>query len=120
MAKFKVEAGDFIAEEHGWLMKDGRLRLPVEKGSVPRYEHISLSRLETVEAATEESVKRLGGTVGWGLAGAVVLGPVGLLAGLLAGGKKKRVTFIAVLDDGRKFMATGSHKDYIKMRAATF
>ena len=119
MAKFKVEAGDFIAEEHGWLTWDDRLRLPVEKGSA-RYELISLSRLETVEAATEESVKRLGGTVGWGLAGAVVLGPVGLLAGLLAGGKKKRVTFIAVLDDGRKFMATGSHKDYIKMQAATF
>src|SRR3546814_10870207 len=47
-----------------------------------------------LEPASEESVKRIGGTLGWGAAGALVLGPVGLLAGLLAGGRGTEVTFV--------------------------
>lgn len=76
--------------------------------------------LETIEKATEESVKRLAGTLGWGFAGAFFLGPVGMIAGALAGGNKRRVTFIAVLADGRKFMATGKPKAFVKMQAAAF
>ncbi len=57
-------------------------------------ETIPITELETVEVATEESVKKLGGTVGWGAAGALILGPVGLLAGLLLGGKRKKLLFL--------------------------
>ena len=76
--------------------------------------------LRSIEVATEESVKRAGGTVGWGLAGAALLGPVGLLAGLLAGGRGKDVTFIAQLKDGRRLMATTDAGTYKKLAAATF
>jgi hypothetical protein len=57
---------------------------------------------------------------GWGIVGAVLLGPVGLLAGLLAGGRGKDVTFVGVHKDGRKFFATTDSKTYTKISAALF
>ena len=81
---------------------------------------INLSDLETVDIATEENVKKIGGTVGWGVVGAALLGPVGLLAGLLAGGRGKEVTFVARLKDGRKFLATTDAGSYKKIAAAVF
>ena len=70
--------------------------------------------------ATEENVKRLVGTIGWGAVGAALLGPVGLLAGLLAGGRGKSVTFVCKLKDGRRFLASAPSKVYIQMSAAIF
>ena len=70
--------------------------------------------------ATEDNVKRLGGTVGWGVVGATLLGPVGLLAGLLLGGKGKDVTFIMKLKDGRKLLGTVDGKTYTKLNALIF
>ena len=73
-----------------------------------------------MEVASEESVKRIGGTLGWGAAGMLALGPVGLLAGLLLGGKKKEVTFVAKVKDGRKLLGTTDHKTFTKLKAAAF
>ena len=119
-AMFKIEAGDFLAGGAGSLTL-GTLALPVKRGLLfDKLERMPGSELAEVEIASEESVKRIGGTVGWGLAGGVLLGPVGLLAGLLAGGNKKRVTFVARLKDGRKFLATGQQADFVKMQAEAF
>lgn len=79
-----------------------------------------VGELESVEAATEESVKRIGGTVGWGVVGATLLGPVGLLAGLLMGGRGKDVTFVARFKDGKKLLATTDSKTFTKLQALTF
>lgn len=76
--------------------------------------------LESISMASEEEVKRTGGTLGWGAAGAVLLGPVGLLAGLLLGGKSKNVTFVAVFKDGKKMLATTDTKSFTKMQALVF
>lgn len=118
MGNIKVLAGDFLkggdsnyssgsfalkTEEHFWI------------GEI-----IPLDQLDTIDIATEESVKKIGGTVGWGVAGAVILGPVGLLAGLLLGGKKKEVTFVAKFKDGRKLMASTDSKTFTKLQAAIF
>lgn len=81
---------------------------------------ISDNELEIVEIATEESVKRIGGTIGWGAVGAVILGPVGLLAGLLLGGKKKEITFVARFKDGKKIFASTDSKTFTKLQAITF
>ena len=83
-------------------------------------EAIPFTNLEEVEVATEDSVKKVGGTIGWGAAGAVMLGPVGLLAGLLLGGKGKEVTFVAKFKDGRKLLATTDGKTFAKIQAAVF
>lgn len=87
MAKVKVLAGDFL--EGDGQCSWGSLTLKTKEHSWVG-ETIPLNQLDTVDIATEESVKKIGGTVGWGAAGAVILGPVGLLAGLLLGGRKKK------------------------------
>jgi hypothetical protein len=117
MAKITVHAGDFLKGEG--QLSFGSIVLKTEDhpwvGEV-----IPLSKLEMVDTASEENVKKLGGTIGWGAAGAVLLGPVGLLAGLLLGGRKKEVTFVAKFKDGRKLLATTDSSTYTKLTAAVF
>ena len=117
MATIKVLAGDFI--EGTGQLSWGSLILKTKEHNFLG-ETISLTELDTVDIATEENVKKIGGTVGWGVAGAVILGPVGLLAGLLLGGKNKEVTFVAKFKDGRKLMATADSKTFTKLQAAVF
>jgi hypothetical protein len=97
----------------------GSFSLP-KKGGWGGFEGIHGSQLAEVEPASEDNVKRLGGTIGWGAAGAVLLGPVGLLAGLLAGGRGKDVTFVAKFKDGRRLLATTDSKTFTKIRALVF
>ena len=78
------------------------------------------NRLAVVEVASEESVKRIGGAAGWGAVGALALGPVGLLAGVILGGRSKDVTFIATFKDGRKMLATTDSKTFTKLQALVF
>ena len=110
MARITAHAGDFGKGAGEFFF--GSVSLPKGK--------FQLTELSEVEVATEEAVKRAGGTVGWGAAGLVVLGPVGLLAGLLLGGKGKDVTFVAKFKDGRKLLATTDSKSFIKIKAAVF
>ena len=65
-----------------------------------------------VEVATEESARR------WGLgaAGLVLMGPLGLLGALAT---KKKITFLATLKDGRKFLATAGQKIHQTILGAT-
>ena len=117
MSSIKVLAGDFLEGkgEYSW----GSLTLKTEEHSWVG-ETISLDQLDTVDIATEESIKKIGGTVGWGAAGAIILGPVGLLAGLLLGGKKKEIIFVAKFKDGRKLMGQTDNKTFTKLQAAAF
>lgn len=108
---FKIHGGDFISgivDTNQYVY--GFFLLKV-KGKLFR-EKIPISFVMNLEIATEESVKKLGGTLGWGLVGGALLGPLGLLVGLLAGGKRNDVTFICIFRDGRKFIATVSLKLY--------
>lgn len=116
MAKVVVHAGDWPKGKGDYMW--GSIQLPIA-GSWKK-DLISVSELATVELATEDSVKRVGGTVGWGAAGAVLLGPVGLLAGLLLGGRGKDITFVATFKDGRKLLATTDSKTFTKLQAAVF
>jgi hypothetical protein len=81
-------------------------------------EQIPMSQIEILEQASEENVKKIGVSLGWGLAGAVALGPVGLLAGLLLGGKKTEITFFSKFKDGRKLVATVDSKTWARIVAA--
>lgn len=114
----KIHAGDFTSAELGMF---GTITLKTKKtGWGMPGETMNLKDLASVEEASEESVKKVGGTVGWGVAGAVVLGPVGLLAGLLLGGRGKEITFVAQLKDGRKMLATTDSKTFTKLKASIF
>lgn len=118
MAKLTIHAGDWPAGA-GSLTGD-LFVLPKKPNATFSLESVQLRELSSVEVASEDSVRRAGGTIGWGAAGAVLLGPVGLLAGLLAGGRGKDVTFVATFKDGRRLMATTDSKAFTKLRAATF
>ncbi|MFT8450671.1 MAG: hypothetical protein ABF675_00470 [Zymomonas mobilis] len=114
---FEIHAGDFKkGMHHQFVGKNLQLK---HEGKFIR-EAVPLSQIANVEVASEESVKRLGGSVGWGITGGFLLGPVGLLAGLLVGGQGKNVTFVCKLKDGRKFMATAPSKVFTALSAATF
>ncbi|MDR1063028.1 MAG: hypothetical protein LBL48_03725 [Azoarcus sp.] len=117
MAKVTVHAGDFLKGEGQFNFGSLTLKTVAHPWMG---ETILTTQLETVEVASEESVKKIGGTIGWGAAGALILGPVGLLAGLLLGGKKKEITFVARFKDGRKLLATTDSATYTKLQAAVF
>ena len=110
LGSIKVHAGDFGKCSAHFMLGS----LVVEK------EVIKPSEIEEVSIATEETVKRIGGAVGWGIAGGLLLGPAGLLAGLLLGGKSKEATFVLKLRDGRKILGTTDSETYTKLMAATF
>ncbi len=115
MSKVTVHAGDFEGE--GIVVSKS---LYIKSKATNKKESILFQQFETVDIASEDTVKKAGGTIGWGAVGALTLGPVGMLAGLLLGGKKKEVTFVATLKDGRKLMATTNNKSFVQLQAAVF
>lgn len=84
--------------------------------------------VKSAELQTEESLKKLAGSAGWGFTGAIVggllTGGVGLLvgglAGVLSGGNKTEVCFLCELEDGRKFLAITDKKTYQSILAVLF
>lgn len=118
MASINIHAGDFPKGSAKLMFST--ITFPWQAGDGILGKTVQLSELDEIDKASEESVKRLGGTVGWGVVGAALLGPVGLLAGLLAGGKGTDVTFVAKLKDGRKFLATTDAKTFTKLQASLF
>ena len=77
------------------------------------------SDLTKIEVKTEESAKHLAQTLGWAIAGRLVMGPLGLLAGATMGGNRKNVCAMCELSDGRKFLAIMDSKIFQQMLAAT-
>jgi hypothetical protein len=122
MGKIRVHAGDFMPGDH--TAAGGRIafRLAASQRQPrgPTEELVSFVQLARVEIASEESVKKLWGTVALGAAGAIVLGPLGMIAGALVGGRSKEVTFVAALTDGRKFLATTDQSTFVLLQAAAF
>jgi hypothetical protein len=120
MLKFKALAGDFRKDgNHQFLAAKNSFYLQKD-GWWPRFESVELSELEEIVLASEENVKKLWGSAAMGIAGAALLGPIGLLAGVLAGGNKKEVVFICKFKDGRKLMAKSKSKTFQAIQQALF
>lgn len=83
-------------------------------------EKLPASEIAELEVASEESMKRMGGAIGWGIVGGLALGGIGALAGVLAGGRSKEVTFICKFKDGRKLLATTDSKTFTEIQSACF
>ena len=124
MANIQIHAGDFTKGKGVISANDMAFSFTAAwapgDGLLGKSNTFTKHDVEEVSVATEESVKRVGGTVGWGAVGALTLGPVGLLAGLLLGGKGKDVTFIMKFKDGRKMLATTDSKTFTKLAAMVF
>lgn len=115
MYSFKVTAGDVRTGD--WLFNPKYLK---EVGLPFRQEKIPLDQIETIESVDELQQKKAAGTLGAGLAGGLLLGPLGAVGGMLVGGNKSTVRFVCYLKDGRKFLAETSAKDWGRIRAVTF
>lgn len=109
----KFLAGDFGAGK-GCILTGGKIRIPNGSMDFP------IRTISSIDIATEENVRRVGGTVGWGITGAALFGPAGLIAGAIIGGQAKEVTFVAQLNDGKRFLARTSSKAYETILASTF
>lgn len=111
MAKVVVIAGDFLQEEGEYL--HGAFTLKTSRNRSPGVK-VPISSFKSLEVATEESSKNISRAIGMGLAGALILGPVGAIAGYLLAGEKTEVTFMATLKGGRELLAatdSGTFKD---------
>jgi len=83
-------------------------------------EKINVSSVIEIDLASTENVSSLFGSLAGGAVGGMILGPVGLLAGLLTGGQKQRVTFVCKFKDGRKFLGSTDSKTWTAIMAARF
>ncbi|MEA4833825.1 MAG: hypothetical protein VB133_01615 [Anaeromusa sp.] len=112
----EIIGGD-ISEKYVYTSAFGSCLLSRATGLF-KTESIDLAEMmqETI-LVTEENKSSFIGKAKWGLIGGIALGPIGLLAGVVAGGKKKEICFIGRLKDGREFMAISDIKTYQKLAA---
>ena len=115
MAKVKVHAANFPYLEI--TMNSGAFFICTKLLQISG-ECVLASKILSIETASEDSVKKVGGSLGWGVVGAALIGPVGAIAGIILGGNKKDVTFVVEFEDGRKLMGTSDSKSYQKVIAA--
>lgn len=109
MADITVLAGDFLQGDGEY--QNGVFTL---RTSLNRWPGITLplTAFKTLEIANEESINNVKDAIGFGIAGAMLLGPIGAIAGFMLAGKETEVTFIATLKDGRKLLAAVDSTTY--------
>ncbi|MEM9043532.1 MAG: hypothetical protein AAGC81_02470 [Pseudomonadota bacterium] len=76
-------------------------------GTAHHYKPTDVVEAEEVDA---ESFRSTGATVGWGLVGLAVAGPLGAGLGAIIGGQKNEKTLAIKLNDGRTFLGVFSAK----------
>jgi hypothetical protein len=74
-----------------------------------------MDSIAKLEVQTQDSVKDLGKTLGLTVAGGVLMGPLGAIAGYFAGGSRKQVCVLVTLNDKRKFLAVMDQRIYQQM-----
>lgn len=116
--KFEILAGDFPLGEVDFSL--GFFR--ISRNGLPGIgERMDFSDVISLDVASEETFKKTAGKIGWGIAGAMALGAVGAVAGVVLGGKKTTlITFILVFDDGRKILGKADEKTFTVLRSKTF
>ena len=68
--------------------------------------------LASIEQVTEENKNSILEKAGWGTLGGVLLGPIGLAAGLWLTGKNKEICIACELKSGEKFVANVDNVAY--------
>lgn len=118
----KVLAGDWKADSPIAIKKSflGRpVALLMPKGTFS-FETLQLRDVASLDIVTEDNKASIAGKLGWGAAGLVVLGPLGLLAGVLGGGNKRDRIMAISTRDGRKALIKGHVKEAEMLMAAAF
>jgi hypothetical protein len=97
MAKCKVIAGDYEGNDVGVKPNDG---VYIDKVDI----RLNKSTVDSYEVLNEEQKKSAMTTIGRGLGGALILGPVGLLAGLSAKSNNTYTVSITFKDGKRSLL----------------
>lgn len=108
MAKVTVLAGNFLQGDIEY--REGAFRLKTLSNPAPGVK-VKASAFRNLEVASQESVTNKD-AIGYGIAGAMLLGPVGAIAGYLMAGKETEITFIATFKDGSKLLAATDSDTY--------
>jgi len=83
-------------------------------------EEIGIAEVASADIVTQANEASIAGKLGWGGAGGLLLGPVGLLAGLLAGGNRNMSLMAVTFADGRKVLLAGKSKELQPLLGACF
>jgi len=121
VAKLKVVAGDLPAGDWSVTVNPELGYFILVSSSTPDHPFKGESHtlhVANVEQVTEEKVKKLSGTAGWGLAGAALLGPLGAIGGMLIGGNKTEISFLCQTKEGKKFLGLTEAKIYQNLVAS--
>lgn len=109
MAKIIVLAGDFPQRDGEY--NQGTITL--KTASNPRVgSNFLVSEFKDLKVENVDSNKNIKSAIGLGLAGAILLGPVGAVAGYLLAGRETEVTFVATLKGGKKLLAATDSDTY--------
>ncbi|WP_237881331.1 hypothetical protein [Pseudomonas sp. PGPR40] len=109
MAKIIVLAGDFPQGDGEYHLGTLTLKTSLK----PRLgASFPVSEFKELIVQNTESNKNIKTAIGLGLAGALLLGPVGAIAGYLLAGKNTEVTFMATMKDGAKLLAATDSDTY--------
>ena len=126
---FEILAGDFVQTKEAGATAQfvgGTFHLTTKDENKKWYQtglnkaKIKAVEIETLEIATDENLKKMGGAIGWGIVGGLALGGIGAIAGLLAGGRSKEVTFVCKFKDGRKFLGKADLKVFTEIQSSCF
>jgi len=79
---------------------------------------IHFKQIVSIQAASDEKRKAIGATAAGGIFGALLLGPLGALVGILGCGNRHSTTFTCRLNDGTEFLGTCSSKDFKRVAGA--
>src|SRR5450631_4033455 len=108
----KIIAGDWPANSAVALKKNffGTITSVMIQKSAFSFDYIPLTDIRSAEVVTVDNHMSIGRKIGWGIAGALVLGPVGAAIGGVAGGNMKEQVVAVVFKDGRKALLRGKPK----------
>lgn len=109
--KITVLAGDISVGR--WDFNGGMMSPEPESGLV---DCVNLyGEIDKLTVQTQESVKDLQKTLGFTIAGGLILGPLGVVAGYFAGGSRKEMCVLVQMKDGKKFLANMDARIYQQM-----
>jgi len=124
---FTVLAGNFDTKPNACRIEGNYLVFP--KPSEPartlriqwkKTEKVPTSEIVALEQIGQDSGKSFVGSAAGAIAGGLLLGGIGIVAGGLAGGNRNAVTFRLALRDGREFMGTAKANVFQMLQAAAF
>lgn len=118
----KVIGGDWPANSAVALKKgfSGKITSVAIQRSAFSFDTYQMSDIRSAEVVTADNHMSVGRKIGWGVAGAVVLGPLGAAIGAVAGGNMKEQVAAIVFKDGRRALIRGNLKHLEPILAAGF